>query len=77
MQPVHIYIKNIPVGNIIHVNNKIKALDKVTSTEFYWHIIEIQRHKLSNITKWCNHYQDFKNASENTWSGSLKYLLMY
>ncbi len=31
--------KNIPKGNIIHINNKNITIEKTTCKDFYWHII--------------------------------------
>ncbi len=33
--------KNIPSGNIIKINNKVKAIEKVTCKEYYLHLINI------------------------------------
>ncbi len=30
--------KNILFGNIIKINNKMKAIEKVTRKEFYWQL---------------------------------------
>ncbi len=41
--------KNIPSGNIIKINNKMKAIEKVTCKEFYWHLINIDVHNPSSV----------------------------
>ncbi len=59
--------KNIPAEKTILINNKIVTLDKVTCKDFYWHLINLQKHKPNNIKKWCDQFQNFENASEKTW----------
>ncbi len=54
------------------LNNKIVTLDKVTRKDFYWHPINLQKHKPNNIKKWCDQFQNFENASEKTWSRIFK-----
>ncbi len=39
--------KSIPSGNIIKINNKMKAIEKVTCNLFYWHFINIDVHNPS------------------------------
>ncbi len=53
--------KNIPSGNIIKINNKIKAIEKVACKEFYWHIINIDMHQQLKIA--YRQYPIVKEAS--------------
>ncbi len=48
--------KNIPSGNIIKTNNNMKAIEKVTCKEFYWHLINIDVHNPSSVKKWSSQY---------------------
>ncbi len=34
--------KNIPSGNIIKINNKMKTLVNVTGKDFYWHLLNTE-----------------------------------
>ncbi len=64
--------KNIPSGNIIKINNKIKAIEKVTWKEFHWHLINIDVLNPSSVNKWSSQYLIFKEASTNVWSRIFK-----
>ncbi len=59
--------KNIPSGNIIKINNKMKAIEKVTCKEFYWHLINIDVHNSSSVRIWSSQYLIFVEASTNVW----------
>ncbi len=59
--------KNIPSGNIIKINYKMKAIAKVMCKEFYWHLINIDVHNPSSVKKWSSQYPIFKEASTNVW----------
>ncbi len=59
--------KNIPSGNIIKINNKMKAIEKITCKEFYQHLINIDVHNSSSVNKWSSQYPIFIGASTNVW----------
>ncbi len=43
--------KIIPSGNIIKINNKMNAIEKVTCKELYWHLINIDVQNISSVKK--------------------------
>ncbi len=43
--------KNIPSGNIIKINNKIKTLENVTCKDFYWHLLNTDPHTSTALHK--------------------------
>ncbi len=57
--------KNIPTGNIIKINNKMKAIQKVTCKEFYRYLINIDVHIPSLVKQWSSQYPIFIEASAN------------
>ncbi len=57
--------KNITSENIIKINNKMKAMEKVTCKELYWHLINIDVYNPSLVKKWSSQYPIFKEASTN------------
>ncbi len=59
--------KSIPAENTILINNKSVTLDKVTCKDFYWHLINLQKHKPNNIKRWCELFQHFEDDSAKTW----------
>ncbi len=65
--------KNIPKGNIIHINNKNITIEKTTCKDFYWHIINTDTHIPTSIHKWSDHYTNFHNAENNVWSKIFKF----
>ncbi len=69
--------KNIPSGNIIKINNKMKAIEKVTCKEFYLHLINIDVHNHSSVKKWSSLYPLFIEASTNVWPRIFKLPFVY
>ncbi len=59
--------KNIPSGNNIKIKNKMKAIEKVTCKEFYWHLINKDVHNPSSVKIWSSQDPIFKEASTNVW----------
>ncbi len=60
--------KNIPSGNIIKINNKIKTLENITCKDFYCHLLNTDPpHTPTALQKWSVHYPIFKEASANVW----------
>ncbi len=59
--------KNIPSGNIIKINNKIKTLEKVACKDFYWHLLNTDPHTPTVLQKLSIHYLIFKEVSANVW----------
>ncbi len=45
----------------------MKAIEKVTSTAFYWNLINIDVHNPSSVKKWSSQYPIFKEAITNVW----------
>ncbi len=69
--------KNIPSGNIIKINNKMKAIEKVTCKELYWRLINIDVHNQSSVKIWSSQYPIFKETSTNVWPRIFKLPFIY
>ncbi len=58
----HVNAKNLLTGNIIAINNKKTIIETTTCKDFYWHIINTEKHKPALVHKWAEHFPKFHNA---------------
>ncbi len=54
------------------VNKKYTSITKITCKDFYWHIIDKQKHTPTNIKKWCTIYTGFNDAEVSIWNRTFK-----
>ncbi len=56
----------------LKVNKKYTSITKITCKDFYWHIINKQKHTSTNIKKWCTICTGFNNAEVSIWNRIFK-----
>ncbi len=64
--------KNLPIDNIVKINNNVKTIAIITCKNIYWHIINLEKHTPISTKKWTEQYPNVNNVEPHKWKRIFK-----